>query len=442
MLRMYDIIQKKRDGLELSEEEISVLIREYTKKNIPDYQMSAFLMAVYFRGMTAAETTALTMAMASSGDTIDLSRIKGVKVDKHSTGGVGDKTTLIVGPMVAACGVSVAKMSGKGLGHTGGTIDKLESIPGLKTTLSSDAFFDIVQRVGICVAGQSGDLAPADKMLYALRDVTATVDSIPLIAASIMSKKLAAGSDKILLDIKTGSGAFMKNTEDAIELAKIMVDIGERAGKQTVAIVTDMNAPLGHCIGNSLEIIECIQALSGSGSDELMEVCVELAVNMLQLAGIGSESECRKRIDTVLANGAALKKLREMIEAQGGSFNLISDIASLPSGKFNVEITSKRGGYITSMDTEGIGIACSILGAGRQTKDDVIDYGAGIILRKKLGEEVQKNETLAVLYSSDTQRLMQAERKFMASLTFSNKPVKPRKMIIAKISKENIDGIN
>ncbi len=437
MIRMYDIIQKKRDGLELSEKEISEVIREYTNSNIPDYQMSAFLMAIYFRGMTAEEITALTMAMVDSGETVDLSGIDGIKVDKHSTGGVGDKTTLIVGPIVAACGVKIAKMSGKGLGHTGGTIDKLESIKNLKTDLSAEKFSEIVNSVGICIAGQTQNIAPADKLLYALRDVTATIGSIPLIAASIMSKKLASGSDKILLDIKTGSGAFMKNTEDAIELAKIMVDIGERVGKQTVAIVTDMNAPLGNFIGNSLEIMESIQALSGSGNDELMKICRELALNMLILAGVGDEKTCTEKIDEVIKNGSALKKLQDMIAAQGGDPKIVSDLSMLPSGEFTTEVISTKSGYITAMDTEAIGTACAILGAGRQKKDDPIDYGAGIILRKNLGSEIKKGEILAVLYSSDKEKLVQAERKFMAALTFSNKPIEKRNMIIAKISKKS-----
>ena len=385
-MRMYDLIMKKRNGEALTEQEIQYMIREYVAGEIPDYQMSAFLMAVYFKGMTEEETLAMTQAVAHSGEMVDLSGIEGVKVDKHSTGGVGDKTTMIIAPIVAACGVKVAKMSGRGLGHTGGTVDKLESIPGLHTSLSREDFFNVVNQTGLSVIGQSGNLAPADKKLYALRDVTATVDSIPLIAVSIMSKKLAAGNDCILLDVKTGSGAFMKSIDDSIALAKEMVAIGENAGRKTVALITDMDIPLGHNIGNSLEVIEAVETLKGNGPEDLTEVCVHLASNMLFLAGKGTLEECRSLVREVIANGEALKRLAAMVEAQGGDSSVIFDTDKFEKAAYQHEVLAKKSGYITFMDTESCGIASAMLGAGRETKDSQIDFAAGIILKKNVGD--------------------------------------------------------
>ena len=381
-MRMYDLIMKKRNGEALTEQEIQYMIREYVAGEIPDYQMSAFLMAVYFKGMTEEETLAMTQAVAHSGEMVDLSGIEGVKVDKHSTGGVGDKTTMIIAPIVAACGVKVAKMSGRGLGHTGGTVDKLESIPGLHTSLSREDFFNVVNQTGLSVIGQSGNLAPADKKLYALRDVTATVDSIPLIAVSIMSKKLAAGNDCILLDVKTGSGAFMKSIDDSIALAKEMVAIGENAGRKTVALITDMDIPLGHNIGNSLEVIEAVETLKGNGPEDLTEVCVHLASNMLFLAGKGTLEECRSLVREVIANGEALKRLAAMVEAQGGDSSVIFDTDKFEKAAYQHEVLAKKSGYITFMDTEICGIASAMLGAGRETQDIQIDFAEGIILKK------------------------------------------------------------
>ena len=385
-MRMYDLIMKKRNSLELSKEEISYIIKEYVAGNIPDYQMSAFLMAIYFKGMSKEETLYMTMEVAHSGDMVDLSSIKGVKVDKHSTGGVGDKTTLIIAPIVASLGVKVAKMSGRGLGHTGGTVDKLESIPNFKTILSREEFFDIVNKIGVSVIGQSGNLAPADKKLYALRDVTATVDSIPLIAISIMSKKLAAGNDCILLDVKTGSGAFMKTVDSAIELAKEMVDIGSNAGKNTLALITDMDIPLGYNIGNSLEVIEAVETLRGRGPKDLTEVCIQLSANMLYLAGKGSIEECIHLANRAIEDGSAYNKFIEMVEAQGGDSNVIKDVDKFEKSKYAFEVKSEYSGYIYSMDTESLGIASVMLGAGRETKDSIIDFSAGIIINKKYGE--------------------------------------------------------
>ena len=382
-MRMVDLIAKKRNGKSLSSEEISQMIQEYVEGSIPDYQMSAFLMAVFFQGMTEEETLAMTNAVAHSGDMVDLSAIEGIKVDKHSTGGVGDKTTLIIGPMVAACGVKVAKMSGRGLGHTGGTVDKMESIPGMQTGLSQEEFFKVVNQTGLCVIGQSGNITPADKKLYAMRDVTATIDSIPLIAVSIMGKKLAAGSDCILLDVKTGSGAFMKTVDDSIALAKEMVAIGENAGKRTVALITNMDIPLGNNIGNSLEVIEAVETLKGNGPADLTHESINLAGNMLYLAGKGSLEECKKMAETTIQDGSALKCLIAMVEAQGGDSAVIKDSSRFKQAPFSQEVLATESGYVVSMDTEKCGIASAMLGAGRETKESEIDYSAGIILHKK-----------------------------------------------------------
>lgn len=438
-MRMYDLIMKKRNGGALTDEEIHYLIQEYVEGKIPDYQMSAFLMAVYFQGMTEEETAAMTLEVAHSGEMVDLSAIEGIKVDKHSTGGVGDKTTLIVGPMVAACGVKVAKMSGRGLGHTGGTVDKLESIPGFKTTLSREEFFEVVNKTGISVIGQSGNLTPADKKLYALRDVTATVDSIPLIAVSIMGKKLAAGSDCITLDVKTGSGAFMKSVEDSIALAKEMVAIGENAGKRTVALITNMDIPLGNNIGNSLEVIEAVETLRGQGPEDLTEVCIQLAANMLYLAGKGNLDACRDMVQKVLDNGEALDRLIAMVEAQGGDSRVIRDTECFVKAPCQYEVKAEKTGYITHMDTESCGIASSMLGAGRETKDSDIDFSAGIILKKKVGDYVEKGQTLAVMYASDETLFPAAEKRYEEAVTIQEKKPQIQPLIYARVSKDGVE---
>ena len=438
-MRMYDLIMKKRNGGSLSREETEYMIREYVAGNIPDYQMSAFLMAVYFKGMTKEETLAMTQAVTNSGETIDLSAIKGEKIDKHSTGGVGDKTTLIIAPIVAACGVKVAKMSGRGLGHTGGTIDKLESIPGFQTTLDQEKFFEIVNEIGFSVIGQSGNLTPADKKLYALRDVTATVDSIPLIAVSIMGKKLAAGNDGILLDVKTGSGAFMKTVEDSVRLAQEMVAIGENAGKKTMALITNMDLPLGNSIGNSLEVIEAVKTLNGQGPEDLTEVSLNLAANMLYLAGKGNIEECKEMALTVIQNKEALKRFAKMVEAQGGDPSVILNTDLFEKAKYEYEVQAEETGYIVKMDTEGCGIASMMLGAGRETKDSQIDYLAGILLKKKTGEWVQEGETLAVLYASDTKLFEQAAKKLKASIQISEKQPEKQPLIYARVTGSKVE---
>ncbi len=437
-MRMYDLIMKKRNSLELSKEEISYIIKEYVAGNIPDYQMSAFLMTIYFKGMSKEETLYMTMEVAHSGDMVDLSSIKGVKVDKHSTGGVGDKTTLIIAPIVASLGVKVAKMSGRGLGHTGGTVDKLESIPNFKTILSREEFFNIVNKIGVSVIGQSGNLAPADKKLYALRDVTATVDSIPLIAISIMSKKLAAGNDCILLDVKTGSGAFMKTVDSAIELAKEMVDIGSNAGKNTLALITDMDIPLGYNIGNSLEVIEAVETLRGRGPKDLTEVCIQLSANMLYLAGKGSIEECIHLANRAIEDGSAYNKFIEMVEAQGGDSNVIKDVDKFEKSKYAFEVKSEYSGYIYSMDTESLGIASVILGAGRETKDSIIDFSAGIIINKKYGEYIEAGEVLATMYANDESLFEAAAKKYLEAIEIKNKRPEIKPLIYARVSKDEI----
>lgn len=435
-MRMYDLIMKKRNGEHLDAQEIKYIIEGYVKDEIPDYQMSAFLMAVYFQGMNEEETLALTMSLAESGERVDLSEIEGIKADKHSTGGVGDKTTLIIAPLVAACGLKVAKMSGRGLGHTGGTVDKLEAIPGFRTSIEKKEFFRIVNEKGLCVIGQSGNLAPGDKKLYALRDVTATVDSIPLIASSIMSKKLAAGSDCIVLDVKTGSGAFMKNTEDALLLAEEMVKIGENAGKRMLALITDMDIPLGKNIGNSLEIIEAIEVLKGEGPEDLTRVSKQLAAGMLFLAGKGDEKSCLSMVEEAIAGGAAFEKFKEMVSAQGGDPSFIENPEKFPRARYSMELSAQSGGYISHMDTEGIGIASVMLGAGREHKDSAIDYAAGIILHRKYGDEVREGERIATLYASEEEKLIWAKEKFLASIYLS--PLAPPKkaLILARVGKD------
>ena len=437
-MRMYDLIMKKRNGGALSKEEIHFLIQGYVTGTIPDYQMAAFLMAVYFQGMTEEETAAMTLEVAHSGDMVDLSAIEGIKADKHSTGGVGDKTTLIAAPIVAACGVKVAKMSGRGLGHTGGTVDKLESIPGFQTALDQKTFFEIVNRTGMSLIGQSGNLTPADKMMYALRDVTATVDSIPLIAVSIMSKKLAAGSDCIVLDVKTGSGAFMKTVEDSIALAQEMVSIGENAGRKMAALITGMDIPLGNTIGNSLEIKEAVETLQGKGPQDLTFVSVELAANMLYLAGKGDLDSCRDQANQVITDGSALNCLIAMTEAQGGDSSVLKNPKLFHQAAFSHEVIAPKSGYITHMDTEGCGIASCMLGAGRETKDSSIDYAAGIVLCKKTGDYVEKGQTLAVFYAEDEKRFAAAQEKYENSITIAEEKPGAEPFIYARVTKDGI----
>lgn len=428
-MRMYDIIHKKRNGGELSEKEIKFFVNGYTDGSIPDYQASALCMAIYFRGMNADETAALTLAMADSGDRIDLSGIDGFTVDKHSTGGVGDKTSLIVAPIVAANGGKVAKMSGRGLGHTGGTVDKLESIPGFRTSLTPDEFIKQVNDIGLCIVGQTGELAPADKKLYALRDVTATVESIPLIASSIMSKKLAAGSQGIVLDVKTGSGAFMKTVEDSERLAEEMVSIGKAAGRKVTALITDMDIPLGASVGNSLEVIEAIKTLKGEGEKNLTEVCLSLAAQMLCMVTGRDDMVCRKMAKKSIEDGSALNKLREMITAQGGNADVIDNSGAFKQPKFYVDIISERDGYISHTDAERVGIASVILGAGREKKGDPIDPSAGIILKKKTGDFVSKDDVLATFYTDDETRIDVAKREFLDALIFGNEKPSNQKLI-------------
>lgn len=417
-MRMYDIILKKRANLPLSDKEIRFVIDGYVKGEIPDYQVSALLMTIVFNGMNARELGTLTLAMAQSGNMVDLSNIDGITVDKHSTGGVGDKTTLIIAPLVAACGGKVAKMSGRGLGHTGGTIDKMESIPNLKVSLEQDAFIDQVNKIGLAVIGQSEGLAPADKKLYALRDVTGTVDSIPLIASSVMSKKLASGAQAILLDVKVGSGAFMKNIEDARELAKAMVDIGKENGRSVKAILTDMDRPLGYAIGNALEIREVIDTLKGHGPEDLTHECIIMAAHMLVLSHMCDYETALNRVQQALDSGTALERLRLMVDAQGGDSRVIDDESILIIGQFTYDVIAPQDGYIIHMNTEQCGIASVMLGAGRTVKDGPIDYSAGIVMHKKTGDAVRMGERIATLYASDESLLSNAAKTYLEAITF------------------------
>ena len=412
-MRMYDIIQHKRDNKELSGEEIQFFVEEYTAGNIPDYQAAALAMAIFFNGMTPEETAALTLAMAHSGDVMDLTPIKGVKVDKHSTGGVGDKTSLVLGPMVAALGVPVAKMSGRGLGHTGGTIDKLESFPGFQTGIPEQEFFDNVNRIGIAIAGQTGNLAPADKKLYALRDVTATVESIPLIASSIMSKKIAAGADVIVLDVKVGSGAFMKDEESAVKLADTMVRIGDNVGKKTMAVVSDMDEPLGYAVGNALEVKEAIDTLAGNGPQDLYELCLELGSHMV--AGAGRAHNCeeaKEMLAGTIKDGSALRKLAELVEAQGGNPEAVYDTELLPKASIEYEYRADTEGYVSRIVCDIVGTSAMVLGGGRENKDSVIDLSVGIVLEAKKGAYVHKGDVLARFYANDENKLSDAVKRF------------------------------
>lgn len=412
-MRMYDIIQHKRDNKELSGEEIQFFVEEYTAGNIPDYQAAALAMAIFFNGMTPEETAALTLAMAHSGDVMDLSPIKGVKVDKHSTGGVGDKTSLVLGPMVAALGVPVAKMSGRGLGHTGGTIDKLESFPGFQTGIPEQEFFDNVNRIGIAIAGQTGNLAPADKKLYALRDVTATVESIPLIASSIMSKKIAAGADVIVLDVKVGSGAFMKDEESAVKLADTMVRIGDNVGKKTMAVVSDMDEPLGYAVGNALEVKEAIDTLAGNGPQDLYELCLELGSHMVVGAGRAHNcEEAKEMLAGTIKDGSALRKLAELVEAQGGNPEAVYDTELLPKASIEYEYRADTEGYVSRIVCDIVGTSAMVLGGGRENKDSVIDLSVGIVLEAKKGAYVHKGDVLARFYANDENKLSDAVKRF------------------------------
>lgn len=400
-MRMVDIIEKKRDGQELTTAEINFFIEGYTKGEIPDYQASALAMAIYFQDMNDRECADLTRAMVESGDTIDLSAIDGVKVDKHSTGGVGDTTTLVLAPLVASLGVPVAKMSGRGLGHTGGTIDKLESIAGFHVELTREQFIDLVNRDKVAVIGQSGNLTPADKKLYALRDVTGTVNSIPLIASSIMSKKIAAGADAIVLDVKTGDGAFMKTQEDAEKLAHAMVRIGNHVGRKTIAIISDMSQPLGFAIGNALEVKEAIETLQGKGPKDLTELVLTLGSQMVILAGKAKTSEeAKEMLLDVIHSGKALAKFKEFLANQGGDASIVDDLTKLPQAKYKIELPAKQSGYISRMVADEIGVASMILGAGRATKEDVIDLAVGLVLHKKVGDKVEEGESILTIYSN------------------------------------------
>ncbi len=429
-MRMFDIIRKKRDGDALSEREIKWFIEGYVRGEIPDYQVSALLMAIYFNGMTVDETAALTFAIRDSGEKLKFNSIEGLRVDKHSTGGVGDKTSLIVTPIVATLGVKVAKMSGRGLGHTGGTVDKLEAIPGFRTDLPIEEFEEIVNRVGIAIVGQNATLAPADKLLYALRDVTATVDSLPLIVSSIMSKKLAADDDCVVLDVKTGSGSFMKTPEASRELAEQMVAIGKAAGKRMRALITDMDRPLGNGIGNTIEVVEAIETLKGNGPDDLTELSIALAAHMLVISDRGTYEECERNVRRVIENGEALATFAKMTEAQGGNPDWIFNPEKFPAAKYSKEVKAEKSGYITSVNTEGYGTASLLLGAGRNTMADKIDFSAGIRLVKKTGDKVSAGDTIAVLYADDEERFASAEKCFINATVISDAKPEERPIIL------------
>ncbi|MDO4463202.1 MAG: pyrimidine-nucleoside phosphorylase [Bacillota bacterium] len=433
-MRMYDLIMKKRNGGVLSKDEIYFMIEEYTRGNIPDYQMSAMMMAIYFVGMNEEETLHLTMAMAQSGDMLNLSGIDGVKVDKHSTGGVGDKTSLALTPMVSACGVKIAKMSGRGLGHTGGTIDKLESFPGFSTDISTQKFISNVNEIGIAIMGQTKELAPADKKLYALRDVTATVDNMSLIASSIMSKKLAAGADAIVLDVKTGSGAFMKKQEDAFALAREMVSLGKNAGRNTLAVVSDMDQPLGNAIGNALEVKEAIDTLKGQGPADFTELCMTIGALMLIAGGVAStEQEARSQLEQVIKDGRALDKLAEFVKAQGGDERAVYHPELLAKAAYEEAILAPSEGYVQKIICDEAGIASLILGGGRETKESVIDLSVGIILNKKVGAKVKTGEELATLYANDYEKLKAAKERLLGAYRIGQEKPELRNVIIGVV---------
>lgn len=433
-MRMVDLIEKKRDGHELSTEEIQFIINGYTEGTIPDYQMSALTMAIYFRGMTEKERADLTLAMVASGDQIDLSEINGVKVDKHSTGGVGDTTTLVLGPLVAAVGVPVAKMSGRGLGHTGGTIDKLEAVKGFHVEIDKNEFIELVNKNKIAVIGQTGNLTPADKKLYALRDVTATVDSIPLIASSIMSKKIAAGADAIVLDVKTGAGAFMKTLDDSRELAKAMVNIGNNVGRKTMAVISDMSQPLGFAIGNALEVHEAIDTLRGNGPEDLTELCLTLGSHMVFLAGKASNlEEARQMLKEVIDNGTALDAFKVFLSSQGGDASVVDDPTRLPQANFIFEVEAKMDGYVSEIVADEVGTAAMLLGAGRATKESEIDLAVGLMLRKKIGDFVQKGESIVTIYSN-TEDVAEVKEMLYKNISLSAEKVEPPVLIYEEIT--------
>lgn len=438
-MRMYDIIKKKRDNLELSKEEINYFIENYSKGDIPDYQASALLMSIYLNKMNRQETVYLTEAMMHSGDMIELSDIEGIKVDKHSTGGVGDKTTIALIPLVASCGAPVAKMSGRGLGHTGGTIDKLEAIPGFSTEMDINKFIDSVNKHKIAVCGQSAKVAIADKKIYALRDVTATVDNISLIASSVMSKKLASGADAIVLDVKTGNGAFMKTLEESFELAKAMVDIGVGMNKDTLGIVTDMDEPLGFAVGNSLEVIEAIETLKGNGPKDLVELCEVLGAYMLVLAKVACNfDDGIEKIQESIKSGRAIDKLKEFIGNQGGNKDIVDDYSLFKESKYKYPIKSDKSGYISKIKAEDIGISAMILGAGRETKDDILDLSAGIILEKKVGDYVKKGEVLAYMHYDDEKKLTLAKDRFVNSYSIVDEEIEKNKLVYGIVTKDEI----
>jgi pyrimidine-nucleoside phosphorylase len=433
-MRMVDLIEKKRDGHELTTEEIQFIIKGYTEGTIPDYQMSAFTMAVFFQGMTERERADLTMAMVESGDQIDLSAIEGIKVDKHSTGGVGDTTTLVLGPLVASLGVPVAKMSGRGLGHTGGTIDKLEAVPGFHVEIENDEFIRLVNENKLAVIGQSGNLTPADKKLYALRDVTATVNSIPLIASSIMSKKIAAGANAIVLDVKTGAGAFMKTLEEAKELAQAMVNIGNNVGRKTMAVISDMSQPLGYAIGNALEVKEAIDTLSGKGPKDLTELCLTLGSHMVYLAEKADSLEkARQKLQQVIEDGSALETFKKFLQAQGGDPSVVDHPERLPQAKYVVELEAKEDGYVSEIVADEIGTAAMLLGAGRATKESQIDLAVGLVLRKKIGDYVQKGESLVTIHSN-FEDIEQIKQKLYNNIRISKEKVEAPTLIYGEIT--------
>jgi pyrimidine-nucleoside phosphorylase len=441
-MQTVDIIRKKRNGGELTAEEIHSLIKGYAKDEIPDYQMAAWAMAVFFRGMSDRETADLTLAMVESGEQVDLSRIEGRKVDKHSTGGVGDTTTLIVAPLVASAGVPVAKLSGRGLGHTGGTIDKLESFRGFTTGLSTEQFVKQVNELKLAVAGQTANLTPADKQLYALRDVTATVDSIPLIASSIMSKKIAGGADAIVLDVKTGKGAFMKDEESAVQLAKAMVGIGSRVGRQTVAVISDMNQPLGYAVGNALEVKEAIDTLQGRGPADLTELSLTLGAHMVVLAGkTGSVTEARGLLEGKLKDGSALAKFKEFVEAQGGDPRAVDQTDLLPTASRQVEVPAPEDGTIAQLEAEEIGLCAMQLGAGRATKEDRIDHAVGIVLHKKVGDVVSRGEAIATLHVNDESKVEAVLNRLLQAVTITKEQIVPPRQIRSIVTDRGVEQV-
>lgn len=438
-MRMYDLIMKKRNGSELTTEEINFFVDGYTKGTIPDYQVSALMMAIYFQKMNKRETADLTMAMVNSGNTIDLSAIEGVKVDKHSTGGVGDTTTLILAPIVAAAGIPVAKMSGRGLGHTGGTLDKLESFEGFSVEMPIEKFIEDVNTRKIAIAGQSGDLAPADKKLYALRDVTATVDNMSLIASSIMSKKIAAGADAIVLDVKTGSGAFMKEEDKSFELAQEMVDIGNSVGRNTIGVVTDMDQPLGFAVGNILEVKEAIDTLKGQGPEDLTELCYTLGSYMIMLAGKAkSAEEAREILKHIIESGSGLNKLKELVEIQGGNPEVIDNPDLFKKAPIIEEVLAPKDGYVKSIKADDIGLAALVLGAGRETKESEIDLAVGVVLRKKIGDYVKAGESIATIHANDMDKKKASEEIILKAYGFSDEEVKAPKLIKGIVTREGV----